>query len=296
MTAPAYVCRFCRQRSDASGPSCPNCGAPLDVRSVVSRSGWEQQPPIKDMARIQFGQSTLQIEGTQVPVADFNLSGGEWIYFSHHVLLWADPSTSLTNSSLAGAWKRTLAGMPLIMVEARGPGHVALSDDHAGDVIALPLQPGQQIWAREHRFLAATGNIAYQPENTNIWFVTGTGDDRETHYPLGMYGDRFTAQGSPGLLLLHSPGDTFVRDLAPGQTMLVQPSALLYRDVTVAMHLHVEYPQTQQGMFSFHRSYSMRNVWLRLIGPGRVAVQSIFARLESSEYISSTSGATMQAW
>src|ERR1700760_2853306 len=95
---PTYVCRFCRQPSDAAVPACPSCGAPLDVRGMVSRSGWQQQPPIKDMARIQFGQSTLQIEGTQVPVADFNLRGGEWIYFSHHVLLWADSSVNLSNS------------------------------------------------------------------------------------------------------------------------------------------------------------------------------------------------------
>jgi uncharacterized protein (AIM24 family) len=296
MTAPTYVCRFCRQTSDASAPSCPSCGAPVDVRDVVSRSGWEQQPAIKDMARIQFGQSKLQIEGTQVPVADFNLSGQEWIYFSHHVLLWADASTNLTNSSLAGGWNRTLAGMPLIMVEARGPGHVALSDDHAGDMIALPLHPGQAIWSREHRFLAATGNISYQAENTNVWFQTGTGNERETHYPLGMYGDRFTAEQSPGLLLLHSPGDTFVRDLAPGESILVQPSALLYRDISVTMHLHVEYPHAQQGMFSYSRNYSMRNVWLRLIGPGRIAVQSIFSRPENSDYISASSGATTQAW
>jgi uncharacterized protein (AIM24 family) len=295
VTAPAYVCKFCRQASDASVPSCPSCGAPLDVHGLVTRSGWQQQPAIKDMARIQFGQSHLQIEGTQVPVADFNLAGNEWIYFSHHVLLWADPSTNLTNSSLAGAWNRTLAGMPLVMVEARGPGHVALSDDHAGDLVALPLAPGQQIWAREHRFLAATGNIAYQAENTNVWFVTGSGNERETHYPLGMYGDRFTAQESPGLLLLHSPGNTFLRDLAPGESILVQPSALLYRDLSVTMHLHLEYPQAH-GMFSFRSTYSMRNVWLRLIGPGRIAVQSIFERPENSEYITGSSGATLQNW
>src|ERR1700742_170432 len=106
MSAPAYVCRFCRQFSDPTAPSCPRCGAPIDVRSIVSRSGWEQQPAIKDMARIQFGQSHLQIEGSQVPVADFALGGEEWVYFSHHVLLWADATARLSNSSLAGGWNR----------------------------------------------------------------------------------------------------------------------------------------------------------------------------------------------
>lgn len=33
--------------------------------------------------------------------------------------------------------------------------------------------------------------------------------ERETHYPMGMYGDIFGAQNAPGLLL-HSLGNTFV--------------------------------------------------------------------------------------
>ena len=42
--------------------------------------------------------------------------------------------------------------------------------------------------------------------------------------------------------------------------------------------------------------YSMRNVWLRLIGPGRVAVQSIFGRPENAEPITSTPTPTAQHW
>ncbi len=287
------TCRYCRLPTSAGGPSCPRCGAPLDVRDRVSRSGWVRQPGIRDLARIQLGGSRVQIEGTQVPVADFDLSGQEWIYFSHHCLLWAEPSVRLTNSSLAGGWNRMLAGMPLVMLEARGPGHVALSDNHAGDVIALPLMPGRQMWVREHRFLTATGNVSYTWEPTNIWFVTGSGDERETHYPLGMVGDRFTAQATPGLLLLHSPGNTFLRDLAPQETILVQPSALLYRDVTVGAHLHLEYARF--AGISWRRSYDHRNTWLRLIGPGRVAVQSVFAH-PVSEIVTSHSPATTQRW
>ena len=81
------VCRYCRMVHPAGGASCPSCGAALDIRTAISRSGWVEQPPIKDMARIQFGQSRVQIEGTYVPVADFNLVGQEWIYFSQSMVL-----------------------------------------------------------------------------------------------------------------------------------------------------------------------------------------------------------------
>src|SRR5580692_4066251 len=102
MTATAtYTCRYCRQYSDPTGQSCVRCGAPIDVTAVVSKSGWQQQPAVSDMARIQFGQSYCQIEGAGVPVAEFALGQQDYIYFSHHNLLWADVSAQLTNSRMA---------------------------------------------------------------------------------------------------------------------------------------------------------------------------------------------------
>jgi uncharacterized protein (AIM24 family) len=291
-----YVCRFCRQPSDPSGVSCPNCGAPIDVKEVRSESGWQEQPAIKDMARIQFGQSSAQIEGTQVPVVDFKLTPPNSIYFSHHTLLWAEPSVSLGTMPMAGGWNRTLAGLPLVMMQASGSGHVALSDDHPGEVIAVPMQAGQAMHVREHRFLTATDAVQYTWTPSNIWFNTGTGDDRKTHYPLGMNLDVFHAPSAPGLLLLHSPGNSFIRDLAPGEHICIQPTALLYKDLSVQMSLHLEYPNTAGASF-FTSSYSLRTVWLRLIGPGRVAMQSVFERPEGSEPITGSSGGTThQRW
>jgi uncharacterized protein (AIM24 family) len=294
--AGTYTCRFCRQPSDGTGSSCPLCGAPVDVRSVVSDSGWQEQPAIKDMARIRLGQSTCQIEGTYVPTADFNLVGDntESIYFSHHTLLWAEPTVQMNAMSMSGGWNRVRAGLPLVMMEARGPGHVALSDDAPGEIVAIPLQPGQGMWVREHRFLAATGNVGYTWQQSGIWITTGSGDDQETHYPLGMFVDIFHAQNRPGLLLLHSPGNTFIRDLGPNETICIQPSSLLYKDPHVGMALHIEYPNAM-GL-TWRGRYSYRQVWLRLWGPGRVAVQSVFERPESSGQITSHSQATRTVW
>jgi uncharacterized protein (AIM24 family) len=291
-----YICRYCRQPSDPGAPTCPLCGAPVDIRSVVSDSGWVEQPPIRDMARLQLGQSHCQIAGTTVPAAEFTLASEDWIYFSHHVLLWTEPQTRLTNMPLKGAWNRKMAGLPLIMVEARGPGHVALSDNHAGEIVALPMQHGQQIWVREHRFLAATGNIKYDWYPSDVWYETGqNSDDAEMHYPMGRYGDVFGAQQAPGLLLLHAPGNVFIRDLRQGETLLIQPSSLLYRDVTVRMALHMEYPRNM-GFAFWRSSWSYRSIWVRLWGPGRVAVQSVYEPPEDTEAIRRHSYATTHRW
>jgi uncharacterized protein (AIM24 family) len=293
-TATSYTCRYCRLPSDAGGRSCPHCGAPVNVRETVSDSGWQEQPPVRDMARIRFGRSSCQIEGTCVPVADFDLAGDEWIYFSHHQVLWAEPTVQMEAMPMAGGWNRVRAGLPLVMLEGHGPGHLALSEDAPGEVVAIPLQQGQAVWVREHRFLAATGNVAYSWEQPGIWITTGSGDDRETHYPLGLYIDVFYAEAGPGLLLLHSPGNMFIRDLGPGETICIQPTALVYKDPAVGMQLHLEYPNS--GGMAWSGRYNYRQVWLRMWGPGRVAVQSVFEPPESSAAITNHSPATRTVW
>ena len=290
-----YVCRYCRQPSDASGASCPSCGAPVDVRDVESDSGWHEQPAIRDMARVQFGSSSCQIEGTYVPVVDFDLAPPASVYFSHHSLLWAEPTVKLQPLPMKGGWNRVRAGLPLVMLQAEGPGHLALSDDAPGEVVAVPLAAGQGIQVREHRFLAATDGVGYDWQQSGIWFTTGSGDDTEWHYPVGYNIDRFAADRAPGLLLLHSPGNSFIRDLQPGETICVQPTALLYKDLSVGMALHVEYPRSAN--MAWGRRFQYRQVWLRLHGPGRVAVQSVFERPEGSEYITgSCPGTTRTQW
>ena len=289
-----YTCPYCRIPSDGTGGTCPHCGAPVDITERVSDSGWAEQPPIRDMARIHFSRSTCQIVGKYVPVAEMSLHDDDWVYFSHHVLLHTDPRVRLDAMRMASPWNRKKAGMPLIMMTARGPGHIAFSADAPGETIAVPLQHNQAVDVVEHRFLVATGNVNYQWENSGIWFTTQSGDDTEYHYPLGRTMDRFWAQGGPGLMLLHAPGNTFIRDLAPGQRICVQPSGLLWKDPTVRMFLHFEYPRGQYW-FSSSR-WQAKTVWLTLQGPGRVAIQSVFEPPEMVGQVTNSSGATTQYW
>jgi len=246
------------------------------------------------MAKLQFGDSFCQIEGFYVPVADVNLAPSDSIYFTHHVLLWKDPQVNVTTMSLAGGWKRMFAGLPLIMTEARGPGHIAFSRDVPGEMIALPLQPGEEVDVREHLFMLATGQVRYDWFQTNIWFSTRNGNETETHYPVGMFMDRFSAPQAPGLLLLHASGNVFVRQLGPGESMLVKPTALIFKDPTVDMQLHFEQPST---VFSSWGTWGNRYLWLRVFGPGRVAVQSAFERMEGeNRSLTNCSPATQQQW
>ena len=271
-----YVCPYCRLSSDPSSPACPNCGAPVSTRELRDDEGWVEQPPIRDMARIQFGRSQCQIAGTYVPVAEMSLAPGEQVYFSHHVLLWADPGTQLAARQMAKGWDRRKAGMPLVMMEATGPGRIAVSDDEPGELIAVPLEGGQAIEVAEHHFLMATSAVSYEWLHTRTWWALGKGSNRELFYPRGRYVDRFTAQ-QRGLLLLHAYGNVFIRDLRDDERIYLTPRALLYKDPKVYMNIHMERPASP-------RAHWKLIPMIRLTGPGRVAIQSQYGFEAESHY------------
>jgi len=198
-----------------------------------------------------------------VPVADLQLDAADGVYFAHHVLLWKDPGVRIAALPLAGGWKRLLAGLPLIMTEERGPGHIAFSEDRPGEVIALPLQPGQSVAVREHVLLVATSQVAYDWFNTGVWVTTGG-------------------------------GNVFVRRLAEGETILIKASSLLFKDTSVNMWLHIERAANPTGSWF---AYGARHLWLRLAGPGRIAIESAYGHFEDNgNTIGFHSPATEQRW
>jgi hypothetical protein len=62
----------------------------------------------------------------------------------------------------------------------------------------------------------------------------------------------------------------------------------------VSMQLHFERPGS---VFSLFGSWSNRYMWLRLTGPGRVAIQSVFDRIEGeSRNLVNCSYSSEQQW
>lgn len=267
-----YRCEWCGfvSRVGAATLNCPACGASVDVRAVADAAGWTRLPPIRDMARLQVGRSTCQIEGEYVPVADFGLAPTDRVYFNHGVMLWRDAQVRVDTAPISGWFGRLMARLPILLPQAHGPGHVAFSRDKPGEMIAIPLHPGVGVDVREGLFLAATGQVGYTWIRSGVWYRTEEG----THYPAGAFLDRFTAANEPGLLLLHGDGNVFVRRLDGRQSILVKPPALVYKDESVRMSVYIEHPR------GYNYVWSRRYVWLRLTGVGRVAIQSAFEHWE----------------
>ncbi len=282
-----YRCQFCRLESSGDATACPHCGAPVDVRNRVSDSGWLELPPVADMTRLRFGHSSCQISGSYAAVAEMLLGQEESVSFVHHGLLHADPAVDLDLRRMPDGWKRSLAGLPVFVMTAKGPGHVAIRAHEPGAIIAVPLPAGHSVDVTEHRFLAVSGNVSYGWIKAGIWFTTKSENDVVTHYPFGgAYVDRFTAADTPGLLFLHAPGSTFVRDLADGETILIKPEALVWKDHSVDASLHTEKASGGTGYY----------MWIKLSGPGRVVIKSIFGYAGWEGRIINSSPRTSHAW
>jgi uncharacterized protein (AIM24 family) len=259
------ACTWCGgEAADPAAMSCYRCGAPLGPSRATDGAGWTEVPPIADGTRIQFGNSRIQIDGLYAPMVEAALGEGDGLLFTHNMLLWQDPGTDLHNHPMAGAWKRTRAGLPLVMMEAHGPGRLGLSHDSSGEIVAIPIDAGRPIVVKEHHLVAATLSTTYDAVPSSVCYVVGSGDDAEYEYPIGSYLDTFHAGDEPGLVLLHAMGNAFTRVLAPGERIVLNPAAYVMSDASVELTLAMEIPAGDWGALAL----------LRLFGPGRVLIQS----------------------
>src|SRR3984957_18382176 len=253
-------CQWCQSMNEKTATACRACGAPLDIRNLVSESGWREAPRIRDMTEIHFSASTCQVEGEIVPAAEINLGPGDSIFFEHHVMLWKEPNVPLTVLQLSGGLKRAFAGMPFIISVATGPGRIAFSRDATGELVVLPLHPGMELDVREHAFLLSSHQIGYS-------FVRVKGLTNILFGGQGMYMDRFITTSTSGLLILHGYGNVFERRLAAGESIMVEPGAFLYKDSTVIMD--VEFQKLSSGFFG-----GTIMALAKMTGPSRVGTPS----------------------
>lgn len=217
-------------------------------------------PTVKQTERV--GSLTYHIEGELVPVLQVELDAGG-IYFEHHILLWKDSNVEVEIKPLKGLARRMLAGLPLIMIEAKGSGRIAFSRDGAGHVFPLHLQSGEKVEVREHQFLAATNNLAYS-------FSRIKGIANMLLGNSGLFIDTFKNDGSQeAVLWLHGYGNVFELTLQSGESIDIEPGGWIYKEDTVRMD--TTFQRLSAGLFGS----AAQLCWNRFTGPGRIAFQSM---------------------
>jgi uncharacterized protein (AIM24 family) len=210
----------------------------------------------------QFAGVTYHLEGELVPVLHIEL-GRVPVYFEHHVLLWKHPQVDVGVKALRGAFTRAIAGLPIFMTEAGGPGHIAFSRDGAGQIVPMHLSPGQSIDVREHQFLAATATTDYT-------FQRVQGVANMLFGGSGFFIDTFTATQSDGIVWLHGYGNVFTVELAPGEQLDIEPGGWIYKDRSVGME--TQFQRLSTGLLAS----AGQIFWNRFTGPGRIGIQSMY--------------------
>lgn len=267
------TCDWCHAEFPVELSSCPRCGAGADVRNVLDEGGWVEAPAIKDMAEVQLGRSRAQIEGLLVPVVDVNLVSGDSVFCTHDKLLWHDGTVKLSTKK-SGLFKSLRSGTPLTLMAAEGPGRIAFSDNHPGELVAMPLDAGDALISRQHHMLLATGNVDYNGHQLDLWYETQTvkqtNDGREVeneyHYPTGPFEQFKTLDDEPGLVLLHAVGNVFVRKLGAGEVVDIAPHSLLAWLGNLQQGLMIERKRVV-GTYNHYLA-------VRVQGPGTVWIQS----------------------
>ncbi|MEJ0072095.1 MAG: AIM24 family protein [Pseudomonadota bacterium] len=205
------------------------------------------------------------VGGAIVPHLTFELGVGETVFFEHHIFLWKTTGLEIRLRGLAGAFKRLISGMDILVTEAVGPGTIAFSRDLPGEIRAFELAPGQELQVREHAFLAATSGIDYTWERSGGLATMMFGG-------TGLVIDRFVAGPSGGTVWLHGGGNVLEMNLAAGQQIDVEPGGWLYKDPSVTME--TKFQGLRQGLLA-----GSDLACNRLTGPGRIGIQSMYAPL-----------------
>jgi uncharacterized protein (AIM24 family) len=215
----------------------------------------------------KYAGITYHIEGELVPVLHVELDAVP-IYFEHYILLWKDTTVALGVKSVKGGLKRVLAGMPVFMSEARGPGRIGFSRDGAGHILGLHLHPGEEVEVREHQFLAASDSVEYTAQRVkgaaNL-FLGGS----------GFFIDKFSCKDSEGVLWLHGFGNVFEMTLKEGEQIDVEPGAWICKEATVTME--TQFQKFSTGIFAS----PLQLCWNRFTGPGWIALQSMSLPLQT---------------
>jgi len=217
----------------------------------------------------KFAGVTYHIEGELVPVLHIELASVP-VYFEHYILLWKEPKVQIGVKSLKGSLKRVLAGMPIFMTEANGPGQIGFSRDGAGHIFAIHLNRGEGIEMREHQFLAATAGVDYT-------FTRVKGIANMLLGGTGFFIDHFSAQQGEGIVWVHGYGNVFEVTLAAGEQIDVEPGGWIYKERTVQMD--TQFQKLSTGLFAS----AGQVVWNRFTGPGRVGIQSMYIHMPTTE-------------
>jgi uncharacterized protein (AIM24 family) len=198
---------------------------------------------------------------------------------------------------------------------AQGPGRISFSRDAPGELVVLPIDPGVELDVREHAMVVASGTLTYSYEQLpgfHAMLAAGTGmyldrfvaPERSGVLVLHGYGNVFERTLGPGETIQVEPGGFLYKDAAvtmevathkltpPGEAKAALQSAkgLASRGFAglKAARSMMKSGDGFGGLLSSSGLQAAAGVvsgpgitLMRLAGPGRVGVQSMYRHSET---------------
>ena len=289
-----YICRYCRLPSDASGISCPNCGAPVNVARAGQRLGMggaaahrrHGPDPVRPARPARSRARTSRWPTWAWPASD-------WVYFSHHVLLWTEPSVDLAPCRWPAGWNRMYSRHAADHDAGRRPRPHRLQPRPSGrdGRHPAPARPG----GRRPRAPLPGGDRQRDLRRGSRPASTSSPAAATTARPTTRSGSTSTASGpraGPGCCCSTRRATPSSATSSRARPSASSPAPCCTRTRRSGCS---STSSTRPATWA-RRNYQARTAWLRMWGPGRVAVQSVFERPESAAAITGHSPASTQRW
>lgn len=205
-----------------------------------------------------------EVKGAPLPVVECTLEAGESMICEGGAMSWMSSNMKMETSAggIGKMFSKAFSGEKLFQnryTAEGGPGSIAFASSFPGNIVAIEIQPGQEVICQKSAFLASTPGV-----ELSIFFQKKLG--------AGFFGgEGFIMQrlSGQGLAFVEIDGSVVTKELAAGEQIIVDTGYLAMIDGTCSIDI-----QTVKGV---------KNVLLGgeglfntvVSGPGRVSLQTM---------------------
>lgn len=205
-----------------------------------------------------------EIKGNNLPLVECFLEEGESVVCENGAMSWMSPNMQMqtTGGGLGKMFSKAFSGERMfhnIYTAQGGPGFIAFASSFPGSILAVNIQPGQEVICQKSAFLAATPGV-----ELSIHFQKKLG--------AGFFGgEGFIMQklSGHGTAFVEIDGSVVTKELAAGEQIVIDTGYLAIMDASCSMDI-VTVKGIKNALLGGEGLFNTV-----VSGPGRVSLQSM---------------------
>ena len=204
-----------------------------------------------------------EIKGTPFPVVICQLEDGEQMVTERGSMVWMSPNMEMQThgGGLGRMFSKMFSGESMFqnIYTARGEGSITFGSSFPGQILAMDIQPGQDLILQKSAFLASEVGV-----QLSIHF--------SKRFSTGLFGgEGFIMQrlSGCGIAFAEIDGDVVTYDLQPGQQLVVDTGNIAGFTSSVQMEIR-QVPGMKNKLLGGEGLFNTV-----LTGPGRIWLQTM---------------------